>query len=58
MKEESTMEVFLAMENEKETKNLLDFTRTLTVDQNEKLEALLEGVKIGLRLAAGKAVTA
>lgn len=58
MKEDKSMEVFLATENEAEAKSLFDFTRTLTADQNEKLEALLEGVKIGLRLAAGKTATA
>lgn len=58
MKEDKTMEVLLATENEAEAKNLFDFTKTLTTDQSEKLEALLEGVKIGLRLAAGKTATA
>lgn len=59
MKEDkSTMEVLLATGNEVEAKELFDFTKTLTADQNERLEALLEGVKIGLRLAAEKTATA
>ena len=42
------MEVLLAAEDKKEAKDVLDFTRLFSVEQQEKLKTLLEGVKIWL----------
>ena len=50
------MEVLLAAEDKKEAKDVLDFTRLFSVEQQEKLTTLLEGVKIGFDLATGGAV--
>ena len=50
------MEVLLAAEDKKEAKDVLDFTRLFSVEQQEKLKTLLEGVKIGFDLATGGAV--
>ena len=47
------METLLAADRKEEATNVLDFTKTLTTEQNKELEALLRGVKTGLNLATG-----
>lgn len=47
------MEMLLAADRKEEATNVLDFTKTLTTEQNKELEALLRGVKIGFNLATG-----
>lgn len=46
----------LTTENKQEAEDVLDFTKTLTTEQVEKLEVLLRGVKIGYNLALSNAV--
>lgn len=46
----------LTTENKQEAEDVLDFTKTLTTEQAEKLEVLLRGVKIGYNLALSNAV--
>lgn len=47
------MEMLLAADTKEEAENVLDFTKTLTAEQNKELETLLRGVKIGFNLATG-----
>ena len=47
------MEMLLAEDTKEEAENVLDFTKTLTAEQNKELETLLRGVKIGFNLATG-----
>lgn len=47
------MEMLLAADRKEEATNVLDFTKTLTTEQNKELETLLRGVKIGFNLATG-----
>ena len=47
------MEMLLAADTKEEAANVLDFTKTLTAEQNKELETLLRGVKIGFNLATG-----
>lgn len=51
----SAVEMLLAAESKEEATNVLDFTKTLTAEQNKELETLLRGVKIGFNLAMGGA---
>ena len=46
----------LTAENKQEAEDVLNFTKTLTTEQAEKLEVLLRGVKIGYNLALSNAV--
>lgn len=46
----------LTTENKQEAEDVLNFTKTLTTEQAEKLEVLMRGVKIGYNLALSNAV--
>lgn len=46
-----TIEALLAIEDQKEAADVLNFTKSLTEEQKNNFETLLHGVRIGIDLA-------
>ena len=47
----NTMETMLATENQQEAADMLAFFKMLNTEQNEKMEYLFKGAKLGFDLA-------